>query len=419
MAHDMSYNAAASLRLARGWKGCMAAPAMTVNDSSQIEGFRRRFPNVTPAAEIAVPGRVNLIGEHVDYEGGIVLPMAIEPSIRIIAGPQGNHRLSVFSEACDESFECDLRDPESDTKTDWSAYVRGIAAELSRRGIKLAGAAIHVGGDLPLGAGLASSAALCAGIGLALLQSAGASLPLLELAKLCREAEHRAVGVPCGIMDPLVCMSARRGCALRIDCRANESRHIPWPDEEFVALVIDSRFRHELSEGEYGARVRECREAASILKEQDHRIESLRGVTPETLELLRAALDPNSYRRARHVVTEIDRADWAAAALERGDAGLFGRLMNESHASLRDDFDCCPPQIDALAAAIRQCAGVYGARMTGGGFGGCVVALARAVSQGAVASAVRTEYDLKFGVRARLWNCRPCKGATLAPSANA
>ncbi len=388
-----------------------------VNESSKTSSFRLRFPSVTPTAMVKVPGRVNLIGEHVDYCDGIVLPIAIEPSIRVVVGPQADPRLNVYSEAYDDSFERDLGDLERPA-IGWSAYVRGIATELRSRNIKLAGVAIYVGGDLPIGAGLASSAALCAGVGMALLHTAGVPLPSVELAELCRDAEHHCVGVPCGIMDPLACLSARKGWALRVDCRTGESRHIRWPEGDLVALVVDSRFRHALSAGEYAARVRECREAALCLKEFEPTINSLREVSAPLLESHRADFDPAIYRRGRHVVTEIDRADRAAAALEANDAALFGRLMNESHASLRDDFECCPQQIDDLAAVIRKCPGVYGARLTGGGFGGCVVALAWGDAQKSVEAALRTGYDEKYGLSARLWCCRPCQGATLTLLAN-
>lgn len=382
-----------------------------VNESPPVAAFCQRFPSVAPTATIVVPGRVNLIGEHVDYCGGIVLPMAVSPSLCIECGPQSAPRLNLYSKVYGE-FECDFA--ELDRPVDgWAAYAAGVALELRRRNILLRGAALCINGDLPSGVGLASSAALCVGVGMALLHAAGAELSLRELAELCRDAEHRAVGVPCGIMDPLVCLAARRDAALWIDCRSGEYRDVPWPGRDLVAIVVDSRLRRELSDSSYAARVEECRDAEKRLALGESGPASLRDATVEMLDAAKTKLGPPLYCRARHVVTEIDRADRATGALEAGDTGLFSRLMNESHASLRDDFECCPPQIDELATVIRGCTGVYGSRMTGGGFGGCVVALARRDALASVERAVRERYDRRYGVTAGIWCGTPAQGATL------
>jgi galactokinase len=384
-----------------------------VNESPAMAAFCRRFPGAAPTAAIVVPGRVNLIGEHVDYCGGIVLPMAVSASLRIMCGPQSDPRISLSSESHGE-FECELADLER-RESGWAAYAVGVALELRSRNVALRGAAICIDGALPSGVGLASSAAFCAGVGMALLHAAGAELPLRELAEVCRDAEHRAVGVPCGIMDPLVCLAARQGAALRIDCRWSEFRPVRWPDGDLVAIVVDSRLRRELSDSSYAARVNECREAAWRLAGDTTERASLRDVSVERLDAAKSNLGPTLYRRARHVVTEIDRVDRAADALESGELDVFGRLMNESHASLREDFECCPPQVDDLARIVRECPGVYGTRMTGGGFGGCVVALAGREAMHDVERAVRNRYDGKYGVTAQLWCCTPCQGATLTP----
>lgn len=390
----------------------MAHAGATVNESLSIDAFRRRFAHVTPTATITAPGRVNLIGDHVDYCDGLVLPIAIEASVRVVVGRLSEPFLRVYSQPFKESFECGL--DELDRRVDgWFAYILGIAAALRDRGVRLNGTAIHVESDIPIGAGLSSSAALCAGVGLALLHAAGHSMPIGELAGLCREAENIGADVPCGIMDPLVCLAARRGFALLIDCRDHEFRHVPWPDGELVAMIIDSRVHRELSSGHYSRRVHECGEASRIISGTERGVSCLRDATLAMLESHRAGMDPTWYRRARHVVSEIERVDRACAALEANDLALFGRLMNESHASLRDDYECCPPRIDDLAKIVRRCPGVHGARMTGGGFGGCVVALARNWARAGVESALKSEYDAKYGVSARPWCCRPCDGAAV------
>ncbi len=363
---------------------------------------------------ITAPGRVNLIGDHVDYCDGLVLPIAIEPSVRVVVGRQSRPLLSVHSQSFNESFERELDDLDRRGEG-WIAYALGIAVALRDRGVRLSGAALHVESDIPIGAGLSSSAALCAGVGLALLHASNQSMPAGELAGLCRVAENIGAGVPCGIMDPLVCLAARRDSALLIDCRDHKTRDVPWPGGDLVALVIDSRLQRELSSGDYARRVHECGDASRFISGKEQGVSSLRDVTPAMLEAHRAGMEPTCYRRARHVVMEIERVHRAVEALEKNKVQSLGELMNESHASLRDDFECCPSQIDDLADVVRRCPGVHGSRMTGGGFGGCVVALAHESARPGVEAALKSDYDAKYGVTAQVWSCRPCDGASLTP----
>jgi galactokinase len=286
-----------------------------------------------------------------------------------------------------------------------------VAAELTKVGVPLVGAQIYLESDLPIGAGLSSSAALEVSVALGLLGVAGTTLPPGELVRACRLAEHHYAGVPCGIMDQFVCTTAAADCALLLDCRDEQTTHIPWPDDDTLVLIIDSGCRHRLSDGTYADRVRECSLAVGHLQTVNPTVSSLRDVSLQQLVDQRPALEDPIFRRARHVITENLRTDQAAGALRRGDFPALGRLMNESHASLRNDYEVSSPRLDDLAEAVRSVPGVFGARMTGAGFGGCVVAVAARRVVDEVESAVRKRYDTKYGGAAQMMASRPGRGA--------
>jgi galactokinase len=353
-------------------------------------GFERRFER---RAEVVVraPGRVNLIGDHTDYCDGLVLPVAIESAIHVAAAaaPHGD-RLRVYSESMDREVDVP-RDGRLDDIAArswiWARYLLGVVDGLLSRGVPPVPGCCWIGGDLTPGVGLASSAALDVGFALALLVTSGATLAPLELALLAQEAEHRFAGSPCGIMDPLCCVSARPETALRIDCRSLEIEHIPvqWPAARF--LIIDSGVRHAIAGGEYACRRGECAAALEELSRIRPAVRSLRDATPADIAILgeRAGGGARTLaRRARHVVTENDRVEQAVRALRRGEAGRFGALMDESHRSLRDDFEVSCPEVDRIVEGVTSLPGVLGARITGGGFGGCVLALVEDGAQATV-----------------------------------
>ncbi|MBW7905821.1 MAG: galactokinase [Phycisphaerae bacterium] len=336
-----------------------------------------------PAARAArAPGRVNLIGEHTDYNDGFVLPIAIEQSLWAVAAPRHDDALRVYSDALRDLQTWTLADgPHADAPR-WTRYVHGVATLLRRRMPSLDGADLLITGDLPLGGGLSSSAALEGCTALVLCGLAGCELPLEELAAICRSAEHEFAGVPCGLMDQYASLLSRQGCALLLDCRSRRFEHVPCRLDQHALLVVDSGVRHELASGEYAARRRECGEALKLLRRACPRAAALRDVAPA--DVARCAADESLRRdagamrllaRARHVVTENERTLAAAAALRAEDWPELGRLMSASHASLRDDYQVSCAQLDALVERLERCPGVLGARMTGGGFGGCVVAL--------------------------------------------
>jgi galactokinase len=331
-------------------------------DAGLQEAFRNRFgerPRMFRA-----PGRVNLIGEHTDYNDGFVMPAAIEFATWAASAPRDDRRLVVHSENYAETVEFDIDQPPP-RRGHWSDYVLGVATMLQWEGLKLRGANLLLRGEVPIGAGLSSSASLEVAVALAL-----APVPVEpeRLAKLCQRAENVYAGVRCGIMDQFIATHARVGTSLMLDCRSLEYSFSPLPTG--VKLVIaNSMVRHSLAAGEYNRRRAECAEAAAFFGK------SLRDVTVEELEQAACRLPDTIFRRARHVITENARVIQAQAALNRSDLGTFGKLMYESHRSLRDDFEVSCAELDTLVEVARGVPGVYGSRMTGGGFGGCTISL--------------------------------------------
>jgi galactokinase len=365
-----------------------------------LRAFRdvyRREPRLFRA-----PGRVNLIGEHTDYNDGFVLPMALDRDAVAAAAPRPDRRLRARSTDHPEEGEIDLDRPPAPRRGTWLDYVEGTARVLEERHGRVPGADLLVAGDVPEGAGLSSSAALEMAIATALATLAGWPLDRRALALAGQAAEHRFVGTRCGIMDQLVSMQGQAGHALLIDCRSLETRPIPVHPGRAAVLVFDSGVRHRHASGEYNVRRAQCEEAVARLAAVLPGVRALRDVRPEDLEAHAALLPEPLRRRARHVVTEIDRTARAAAALSRGDLVAFGRMMFDSHASLRDDFEVSVPELDTLVQAARGAAGVFGSRMTGGGFGGCTVSLVEAAQVEAAGTAIATAFAMRFG-RAPAW----------------
>ncbi len=332
------------------------------------------------------PGRVNLIGEHTDYNLGWVLPMAIELSTWAAARTRPDPRIIVRSPAINGSAEWTLDGWSTTSQPHWSSYVAGVETLLRRRGARLAGFELLIESDVPVGGGLSSSAALEVSTALALAHLSGEPLATAELIDLCRAAEHEFAGTPCGIMDQTVSLLGQAGCALLLDCRSRAVRPVPLRLDGHVFLVVDSGVRHELASSAYRERQEQCRVAVAYFRKGNPAIQSLRDVTPDTVRAHAQQMNPLAFARALHVAGENARTLAAAAALERGDLRAAGALMNESHRSLRDDYEVSCRELDELSDTLRNVPGVLGARMTGGGFGGCVLALL-AASQ--VASAVQ------------------------------
>ncbi len=355
------------------------------------------------------PGRVNLIGEHTDYNDGFVLPAALELATYVAIAPREDRVIQVHSVNLSEDFHANI-DQARHPRGDWSDYVLGVALELERAGHRLAGADMLVMSVLPMGSGLSASAALEASVGYALLSAAGAKVDRLELAKLCQRAENEFVGMRCGVMDQFISCHGVEGCALLLDCRSLEARPIRL-DPKLRILVCDTMVHHRLAGSEYNLRRQDCETAVALLADVIGGVRALRDVSAAQLEAHAARLPETILKRARHVVTENARVLKAVAALEAGDFAKAGRLMNASHESLRDDYEVSCPELDLMVALSRAAPGVYGARMTGGGFGGCAVSLVDAEAAARFAESVGPAYERETGLKPMIFSCYPGPGA--------
>ena len=367
--------------------------------------FRSRYAT-DPAWLVRSPGRVNLIGEHTDYNEGFVLPMAIDRAVWIaLRAREGRDVVAVSVDFAEEkAFALDGLRREGQG---WWEYLKGTAWALGEARHCLAGWEGVVAGDVPIGAGLSSSAALEMAAARAFAAVSGLAWDPVAMAKLARRAENEWVGVGCGIMDPLIIGAGREGHATLIDCRTLEMRPAPLPPGTVVA-VLDTSTRRELTGSAYNERRAQCEEAARGLG-----VKALRDVTAAALAERGSALDEVVRRRARHIITENARTLAAAEAMKAGDALRVGRLMNESHLSMRDDFEISTPALDAMVECARSAEGCYGARMTGGGFGGCVVALVDEAVAPAFLEVVGRRYRERTRLEPVLYLCRPQAGVSL------
>jgi galactokinase len=325
---------------------------------------------------IRSPGRVNLIGEHTDYNDGFVLPMAIEPEVRAAIRARSDGVIRLTSTAFPgQIVEFSVQKPIARGNPTWANYGRGVAAELLAAGIPLVGMDMLMDNTLPVGSGLTSSAAILVCTGVALLTLAGLEMDAGRLALLCQKAEHEYAGVPSGIMDQTIVAAGRAGQAMLLDCRDLSKQFIPIDSAELRVVVANSMVHHELSGGEYAKRRAECEEGVAYFRKSDPSITALRDVTMQQVEAAAGALGDTVFRRCRHVVGENTRTVAAAQNLTQHEYEAVGQLMLKSHASLRDDYEVSVPELDFLVESAMKVKGVYGARMTGGGFGGCIVAL--------------------------------------------
>jgi galactokinase len=355
------------------------------------------------------PGRVNLIGEHTDYNNGFVMPAAIDFSTWVAIAPREDRKIVVRSENFSESAEFELDEAEARSKGHWSDYPRGVAVTLEQAGHQLRGANMLIGGDIPIGSGLGSSAALEVATACALLNSAGMKINRLELAKLCQRAENEFVGMRCGLMDQFISCFGETGCALVLDCRSLEHKLLPLP-EDLKVVVCNTLVKHELASSEYNARRAECEAGVRLLSRELPQARSLRDVTNDDLEQFGRELPDTVRRRCRHVVSENARVTEAASALDAGDLKAFGRLMRESHQSLRDDYEVSCEELDLMVDLANQAQGVFGARMTGGGFGGCTVNLVSSASVDLFKQSVATGYAKATGRESEIYICSPARG---------
>ena len=364
------------------------------------EKFRARF--AAPSTIYRAPGRVNLIGEHTDYNDGFVLPAAIEFYCWVAAGPRVDRKLVVHSENFNETVEANLDSISPTGKSHWSNYPLGVAWALQSAGKRLSGANLFISGDVPLGAGLSSSAAIEVAVGFALLHHSSLAINLTELARLCQKAENEFVGARCGIMDQFVACHGRASHALLLDCRSLDYKRVKFPHG--IQLVIcNTMVKHEIGASQYNVRRAECEEGVRNLRKVLPGIRALRDVTLAQLEKHCALLSPIVYSRCRHVVTENDRTLEAVRVLRAEDLQAFGWLMRESHRSLRDNYEVSCKELDLMVEIASAQPGVVGARMTGGGFGGCTINLVKSAALDAFKQTVAAKYLAQTGLTPEIY----------------
>lgn len=353
------------------------------------------------------PGRVNLIGDHTDYNDGFVMPMAIQLETVATVTPRSDRKLLLRSSATQRLAEVDLDAPLR-PRHDWTDYVVGVAHVIRQEGGAISGAELAFDSTVPQGSGLSSSAALEVASAFALLN--GEVQDRIEVARWCQRAENEFVGARCGIMDQYIACLGRAGHALVIDCRSLASHAVPIAADVAV-IVSNSMVKHSVASGEYNVRRQECEEAVRMLSGVLPGIRALRDVTFTDLAAHRDLLSARALKRARHVISENARVTSAADAFSRHDMAAVGQLMRDSHLSLRDDFEVSAPEVDVLVEIANDLPGVYGSRMTGGGFGGCTVTLAEVSAVSRISDAIREQYVRRTGKEPDVIICTPSDGA--------
>lgn len=368
--------------------------------------FRQQFAQ-EPEFGITSPGRLNVIGEHVDYNGGIVLPAAIERWICGCVRANGSERVRMYDLKYDETAELSPNEPLSPEKGSWLNYPKGVFAQFQERKLKIPGFDLCLFSTIPTGGGLSSSAALEALFATIIEHLLGLTLEPMEKALLCQKAEHQYAGVPCGIMDQAAVILGTSQHLLKLDCRDLSVSQVPFQSDEVALMIVDSGVHHELANGEYKNRRDACEQACSELK-----VKTLRDATREQIETF-AFSDPKIRDRAWHVVSEIERTDSMIAALQAGDFVLAGKVLQQSHHSLQYGFEVSCPELDYLTSLCNAQPGVYGSRMMGGGFGGAALVLLDKAVAGDVASLAVTSYFRDFGIRASAFMTNPAQGVVL------
>jgi galactokinase len=378
-----------------------------------LSELRRTFQNLNgdDPRLFWAPGRVNLIGEHTDYNDGFVLPIAIDLGTAVAAGPRDHRLIKADSLTLNQSAEFDLDGPPSAQKGEWYGYVEGVARTLEARGLRLVGMNLAIESNLPLGAGLSSSAALEMSAGLALLALSRHEIEPIALALAGQSAEHTFVGTNCGIMDQCIAMLAQEGHALLIDCRSLHTTPVPLNLKDVALVVCDSRVKHSLADSQYNLRRAECEQGVALLAGFRPGIRALRDVSETELNEYQDRLQEPVGRRCRHVVTENARTLAAAEALRAGEIDQVGRLMVESHNSLRADYEVSCSELDLLVEIAESVEGVVGARMTGGGFGGCTINLVRLNALEKFREKTMLEYTRTTGVSPVIRVVRASAGA--------
>jgi galactokinase len=388
----------------------MVHPGPLSTARAVTERFRAVY-RTNPRGLFRAPGRVNLIGEHTDYNDGFVMPAAIDFYSYAAIGERTDRTLSVYSEQFDRSVEFSIDQLAGPPRRHWSDYVRGVAAVLRDEGYPLKGANLVIDGQVPIGSGLSSSAAIEVTTALALTALGGVTIPLLEVARLCQRAENTYTGARCGIMDQFVSCFGKQEHALMLDCRSLEATYLQLPPN--VRLVIcNTTVRHELATGEYNERRASCERVVEIIRRFIPSVRALRDLTLEELERYSGKISNVDFRRCRHVITENTRVIDARSALQGADLIRLGELMYRSHESLDRDYEVTCRELNIMVDLARSLEGAYGARMTGGGFGGCTINLVESKMTLQFQTTMGREYEKLTGLSPQIFVCAAAAGAS-------
>ena len=381
---------------------------MKVEEEQALQIHQQQFGQRGHAS--AAPARVNLIGEHTDYTGGLVMPMAIGFHTIAVISPRHDGRAIFYSANYKEESSLEIASLERAPRGQWSDYPAGVLWAIQQENVAIDGFSMTLAGDVPLGAGLSSSASVEVATAMALQHHAGAKLPLEELATLCRRAENDYVGAKCGIMDQFVVAGAVAHRAMLLDCRSLTFDLLPLP-EHIRVVICNSMVKHAVATGEYGDRRDEVEAGQAVLQRERPGVNLLRDATLEDLEACKKMMPASSFMRCRHIITENQRVTAARQALLQEDMKRFGALMIDAHKSMRDDFQASCAEIDMLVEIAMQQPECFGSRITGGGFGGCTVNIVRAEAAEQFVATLREQYAAKTGIDAQCFVTAPSDGA--------
>ena len=381
---------------------------MTAVDAKVRSAHAERFGS--EGRIYSAPARVNLIGEHTDYTGGLVMPMAIEFRTIAAISPRSDGRAIFYSANYGETREFEIASLGKEPQAHWSDYPAGVLWSLKQAGMHVSGFDMSLEGDVPLGAGLSSSASVEVAVAIAILSQSGVTLPLEELASLCRRAENEYVGAKSGIMDQFIVAGGVEHRAMMLDCRSLRFELLPLPSNVRV-VIANSMVKHSVATGDYGNRRDEVEAGQEVLRRERPGIELLRDATVEDLDSCRGKMSAESFARCRHIITENARVLAAREALLAGDMKRFGELMVEAHASMRDDFAASCAEVDTLVEIANRQPGCFGARITGGGFGGCTVNVVKTEFVDAFVEQVKRDYECAAGIKADCFVSSPSDGA--------
>ncbi len=386
---------------------------MAIVPGKIVKEFASKFGTASTPELFRAPGRVNLIGEHTDYNLGFVFPIALDMACYVAIAPATHDKLHIYSRDLDSELAVPIAElGEASPLRAWNDYVVGVARELVRAAVPLGGCDLYIASDVPSGSGLSSSAAIEIATAFALLGDR--KLEPLEIARLGQRAESQFVGMPCGIMDQYASVFGREDAAIQLDCRSLKHEYVGLPPEVRI-VAVNSLVKHELGTSAYRERVAECRTAVEAIQRTHPEVQTLRDVTPAIFEETKDAIPEVPRRRARHIISDSERVLQLGAAARSHDLVAMGKLFLASHRSMKDDYEITCEEIDFLVERAMQVRGVYGARMTGGGFGGCTVNLVAPEAVDSFRSALTSAYEERFQITPVFYDCEPAAGASKVP----